>query len=80
MADNEPPEEISANSTELPWPDPSRPIISERPSYPGYQQGWPGELRRDPLPSERRRRRALAAAAITALLLVLVAVWLLWWR
>jgi hypothetical protein len=75
MADTEPPDEVSASSTEPRWPDPSRPIINEQ--QPGYQQGPPTE------PLERRVPRPDKKFILPALLLlaaILVVVWLLWWR
>jgi hypothetical protein len=82
MADNEPPDEITASTTQpLPWPDPTRPIVSQQPpDYPGYQQG-PGYGAPAPRYVGRRRRRwPVILAALVFLVIILVDVWYLWWR
>jgi hypothetical protein len=85
VADNEPPEEVSVSATELPWPDPSRPIVSNQyggypqpgGGGPGYQQQGPGA---QPVEALRVRRWPMITTVLVLILLALVIVWLLWWR
>ena len=75
VADKEPPDEVSASSTEPRWPDPSRPIINEQwPGYQGPPTAGPPE-RRVPRPDKR-----FILLALLLLAAILVLVWLLWWR
>jgi hypothetical protein len=87
VADNEPPDEITASTTQpLPWPDPSRPIVNQQPGgAQGYGSGFPEPWMRqgpeafDPS-SARRSRWPVVVALLVILVAVLVVVWLLWWR
>lgn len=83
MADNEPPDEMSASTAEpARWPDPSRPIVNEQWGYPqpgGYpQSSGPGYG--FPLEAPRRRVWPRILVVFMLLMAVLVTVWLLWWR
>jgi hypothetical protein len=81
VADTEPPDELSASGGEpARWPDPSRPIVSDRHGGHPQQGGYYPSPSGLPVGPPRRRVWTRILIAVMVLMAVLVTVWLLWWR